>query len=177
MSGGYGSSLLFVILAILAAFCALAGLGLYTAVCVLRFVFMSPPVTLRQAMIGRHGRLRNCACCCCCFPTFELARQTPERVRADRTLVSLLVALFLAAFVVMLLAMAICGGHFMDQGSWEPMHGGSQFGALLQVLCAITMFATACVTLLAGCCGCAMCSPQEPAGDPIEMDSDEEADG
>eukprot|EP01046_Picozoa_sp_COSAG06_P015276 COSAG06_NODE_971_length_11273_cov_54.583497_14_plen_187_part_01 len=165
MSGGFGSdSLLFLILAILMAFCIMAGLGLYTAVGLLRFLCMSPPVTLRQAMQGRQGGLTKCACCCCCG-TFEQARQTPEQVQVDRALVKWLVTLFLVALIFMFLGMAICGAgggsfHFMDQGSWQS----SQFGATLQVLCAIQMFATACVTLLAGCCGCAVCSPQEPVG-------------
>eukprot|EP01051_Picozoa_sp_SAG22_P010348 SAG22_NODE_926_length_6466_cov_55.877179_5_plen_178_part_00 len=90
------------VLTALATLCVAGALGMYVAVGLLRFVWMRPPVTLRQAMQGRDG-----SCCCArlpcvdCRQTFDLSPQTPEQVQADRTLVKVLVAVSLGALVLL----------------------------------------------------------------------------
>jgi hypothetical protein len=156
-NGGY-DDLLYFLLGLLVVCAVLVGLGGYAAVGLLRFVCMQPPVTLRQAMQGRQGG----ACACCPCHSFELARETAEQAQADRAFVTTLVTAFVVALFLMFVGMAVCGGHFYDGYSWDS----SYLGALLQVMCAVTMFIVTCIILFAGC-GCALCAPRPVAAGPI----------
>lgn len=143
--------------------CVMGGLGLYAAVGLVRFMCMHPPVTLRQALQGRHGRA--CSVCCLCG-SFDLARETAEQAQADKKFVTTLVTLFLAGLAFFFFGVfGICRGHSitsLNGAVWE-----FPFGAWLQVVGATLVWWTTSGVLFVGCCGCELCSPRPRVMLPI----------